>query len=410
MPVSYRKRFVMTRHHRRNDARLTASLTLASVSGGLFLPLSLVYFTALTDIPLPMLGAIVSASVAIGLPLPLVAGVAVDRLGARIVVVGSLGLQAFAYASFVVVREPLEVLIASALMAIGVRLFWSSVFTYLADHAEAGSLASADRWFGRLNATRTVGIVVGGLVTGVAVSFRSEHAYVTVAWAAAACTAVATVLIGTVPHRGRANPNTRGRVSAPYAAIVRDRVFVRFLALNSALALATLFFSLSLPTVLRSGYSGPGWLTAVLLVANALAVALGSRRGAERAQRTPRVNSLTLAAVLWSAAFAIIAIGVSLSLVAATAVLLVGVVLLSAAEVLHAPASASLVDALSRGARGRYLAVFQYSFVAAELVGPVMFAALFSFAAALPFAALAVICGSAAWALHYSAGLRQRAE
>lgn len=382
-------------HHApgRIDACLTLSLSLASLSGGLFLPLSLVYFTVLTDIPLPVLGMIISGSVLIGLPLPIVTGMLVDRWTAHPVVVAGLGLQAVAYLGFVVAREPIEVLLASALMAVGVRLFWSSVFTFLADYAETRVALSMEQWFGRLNAARTVGIVVGGLITGAVISFQAEGAYLALAWVASGCTAIAaTLILGVVKIRPRAG-RTPGEAPSTYVSILRDRRFLQLLALNSVLALSTLFFGLSLPTVVRSRLDGPGWLTAALLVANALLVAVLSSRGARLAYRTSKVRLLKRAALLWTGAFAAIAVAVTLPLAAAAAVLLVGVALLSIAEVLHAPSSAALVDEFARGARGRYLAVFQYSFVVAELIGPIMFTALFDLAAALPFAVVAASCG-----------------
>lgn len=383
----------------RVDACLTLSLALASLSGGLFLPLSLVYFTVLTDIPLPVLGAIMSASVLIGLPLPVVAGMLVDRWTAHPVVVAGLSLQAVAYAGFVVARDPIEVSLASSVMAVGVRLFWSSVFTFLADHADTGATLSMEQWFGRLNAARTVGIVVGGLITGAVISVQVESAYLALAWAASGCTALAAILVlGVVRPRPRADRPAREETRT-YASILRDRRFLRFLALNSVLALSTLFFGLSLPTVVRSGLAGPGWLSAALLVTNALLVAVFSTRGAALATRTPKVRLLRRAALLWSGAFATMAVAVTLPLAVAAAVLLIGVALLSVAEILHAPSSAALVDELARGARGRYLAVFQYSFVVAELVGPIMFTALFGVAAALPFAVVAAACGLVAMAL-----------
>ncbi|MDR7385116.1 Na+/melibiose symporter-like transporter [Promicromonospora iranensis] len=364
------------------------------------------YFTVLTDIPLPVLGAIMSVSVLIGLPLPIATGALVDRWTAHPVVVVGLGIQAVAYAGFVVAREPVEVLLASSVMAVGVRLFWSSVFTFLADYAESGAGLSMEQWFGRLNAVRTVGVVVGGLVTGVVISVQVESAYLALAWAASGCTAVAAVLIlAVVKVRPRAGRFT-GEETRTYVSILRDREFLRFLALNSVLALSTLFFGLSLPTVVRTGLEGPGWLTAALLVVNALLVAVLSSRGAGLASRFSKVRLLKRAALLWCGAFAAVAVAVTLPLTAAAVVLVIGVALLSTAEILHAPSSAALVDELGRGARGRYLAVFQYSFVVAELVGPIMFTALFDVAAALPFAVVAASCGLVAMMLHRSRRLR----
>ena len=50
-------------------------------------------------------------------------------------------------------------------------------------------------------------------------------------------------------------------------------------------------------------------------------------------------------------------------------------------------------------ARGRYLAVFQYSWLIAEIGGPVLFAVLFAHGAWLPFALVAVANALAVLAL-----------
>ncbi|MBO3086273.1 MFS transporter [Cellulomonas fengjieae] len=382
----------------RPDLTLSLSLALASLAGGLFLPLSLVYFTVLTDIALPVLGAIVSASVLVGLPLPLLAGVLVDRVGARPVVILGLVCQVAAYSAFVVARGPVAVFAASTVMVVGTRLFWSSVFSLLADYAEAGSTLSTEGWFGRLNAARTVGIVGGGLITGVVISLDLTAAYVALAWAAAASTAVAAVLITGV--RVRHSPSTEGgAVLAGLAVMGRDRAFVVLLLVNSVFALCIVFVGLSLPTVVRSGLQGPGWLTSALLVVNALLVAMFSARGAAAARTHSQVSVLTRAGALWCGAFALVAVATSLGLVAAAVLLLVAMALLSAAEVLHAPSSAALVNTLAGSARGRYLAVFQYSFVLAELVGPILFTGLFRAAPALPFAVVSAAGAAAALVL-----------
>ena len=78
----------------RGGAALVGSLLLTSLGSGLFLPLSLVYFTRLTDIPLALLGTLLGAANAITIPVPLCAGALADRFGARPVVIGAQALQA----------------------------------------------------------------------------------------------------------------------------------------------------------------------------------------------------------------------------------------------------------------------------------------------------------------------------
>ena len=162
------------------------------------------------------------------------------------------------------------------------------------------------------------------------------------------------------------------------------------MATNTVFALSTLFAGLTLPTLMRSGLHGPGWLTSALLVANALLVAVLGPRGGVLAGRHPALRLLGVAAALWCVAFLVLAAAATRTLPTAGLLLLLSMIVLSGAEVLHAPASAALVAAMAGPHdRGKYLAVFQYSFVAAELVGPVTFAGLFVHAPALPFVVVA---------------------
>ena len=77
----------------RGGAGLVTALAFGSLGNGLFLPLSLVYFTELTDIPLPLLGVIITSSVLITIPIPVIAGRLVDRFGAKLFVVAALAAQ-----------------------------------------------------------------------------------------------------------------------------------------------------------------------------------------------------------------------------------------------------------------------------------------------------------------------------
>jgi hypothetical protein len=68
---------------------LVAALTVDSVGNGLFAPLSLVYFVRLTDVPLPLVGVLLTAANLVALPLPVWAGTPADRFGPRYLVVAA---------------------------------------------------------------------------------------------------------------------------------------------------------------------------------------------------------------------------------------------------------------------------------------------------------------------------------
>ncbi|MFW8745405.1 hypothetical protein, partial [Mesorhizobium japonicum] len=290
------------------------------------------------------------------------------------------------------------ILAASAAVSCGSRLFWSSVFELVAEHASAEGLAGPERWFALLNVLRTVGIVAGGLISGVALAAGSAAVDVALAAASGAGYLLAAgLLVAAGRHRGRRSATRR----AGLRLALRDPGFLRLLGLNVVFATATLFAGLSLPTVVRSALHGPGWFTALLLVVNALLVALLGRRGGLLAEHHRGRVLLMIAGVLWAAAFALVGAGIlAVDAVAwSLGSLGAGVVLLSLAEVLHAPASTAWVARMAPvSGRSARLALFQYSFVAAERIGPVLFATCFSVWPPLPFFVVA-LAGLAASAL-----------
>ncbi|MEU7934008.1 MFS transporter [Micromonospora echinofusca] len=377
----------------RGGAVLVAALTVDSIGNGLFLPLSLVYFLRLTDVPLALLGVLLSAATVLTLPVPLWAGSLADRVGALPVVVASQLLQAAGYLAYAWVRGPVGVFVAAALVAVGVRFFWSTVFTAVADHADGSPGGwTRDTWYAIGNGARTAGLALGGLTTGVVVADGRAATYRAVAYAAAACFALAAVLIAACvrippPAVGRAGSGRGG-----YATLVRDRPFLALIGLNTVFALSSMMLGLALPTVMLTDLRGPAWLTAAVLAGNAFLVALLSAPVGTRLPRHRRTRAVALAAALWTVwgvAMATLGPG-RLGVVAA--LLVAATLLFTVAEVVHAPASAALAAAAAPvAARGRYLAAFQYSFALASMVAPAFFGTLYEVGTAGPWLALALL-------------------
>ncbi len=183
---------------------LVAALVVDSLGHGLFLPLSLVYFTQLTDVPLGLLGVLLSAATAVTLPVPVWAGALADRFGALPLVVAAQLLQAAGFLGYAQVRGPAGILLAAGAVAIGVRIFWSTIFTAVADYADGSAGGrSRDSWYGVSNAARTAGLAAGGLLTGAVVADGREGTYRAVAYGAAFCFAVAAVLIAAFVRVGK---------------------------------------------------------------------------------------------------------------------------------------------------------------------------------------------------------------
>lgn len=374
----------------RGGRALIAALAVASAGSGLYLPLALVYFLALTDVPLAILGVLLGVASAVSLPVPTLAGVLVDRVGARPIVLTSLILQAASFLALVWVTEPLGIFLALTLGAVGNRLYWSSIFALITDYAEgAAGTARTDDWFAWANIARTVGIGLGGLVTGLVVADGTDAAYRGVAVASAVCftlSATGIALIVRVP-RGR---HTEHAPQASTRTMLRDGRFLALTGINTVFALSTLMLGIALPTFILLGLEGPPWLTSTLLVGNATLVLLLGALIVRLVAPLRRTRVLMLAGLGWAAwagGFALIANGAG---PVVWVILIASTLIFTVSELLHAPTSMALVAAVAPPAtRGRYLATFQYSWVIAEVIAPVLFATLFAASHALPFLVLA---------------------
>ncbi|WP_306747981.1 MFS transporter [Saccharothrix yanglingensis] len=372
---------------------LVGALLVDSIGSGLYVPLSLIYFVELAGVPQVSLGAMLSAAALLTLPLPVWVGYLADRYGAFPLVIGSHVLQAAGFLGYGWASHPAEVFAVVLAVAAGVRVFWSVVFTAVADFADGSPSAMAkDLWFAWVNTFRLVGFGTGVLISGIALSVDEPGAYLATSRSAAGCylvSAVALALFVRVPARAH-DPDD---VGTGYRAVLRDRPFLGFTALNAVFALSSRMLALGLPSTVLYELRGPGWVTSAVLVANTALLAAFTAPVTAFLRRFRRTRVLMLAACLWSVwgfSFAALAPGGPVWLLP---VLAGGAALLfTAAEILHGPTSTALVNDLAPvAARGRYLAAFQYSFTASGIVAPLFFTALFDLRPGLPWLVLGLV-------------------
>lgn len=375
------------------------ALIVDSVGNGLFAPLSLVYFIRLTDVPLALVGVLLTVANLVALPIPIWAGALADRIGPLRLVVASEVAMAAGFLAVATVRGPIGILGAATLGAVGVRVFWCVIFTLIADYADgrAGG-RSVDAWYAISNAARTAGLALGGLATGLAVADGSDAAYRAIAYGAAACLALAAVLVATcvrAPHRVALDDDRVG-----YRALLRDRPYLGLVALNTVYAMTSMMLPLALPVVVLTG-AGPPWLASVLFAANAVLITVLSAPLVRRLSGVRRTRSIAVAAGLWTLWCLLLAVvGVSGPGIGATVLLVVGTVAFTVAEAVHAPTSTALAAAAAPiAARGRYLATFQYSFAVASVIAPAFFGALYAAGHATPFLVLGAIDALSVFAL-----------
>lgn len=370
---------------------LVGALVVDSLGNGLFVPLSLVFFTRITTVPLSVVGVLLSVATLLTLPLPVWVGTLADRVGALPLVVAAQVLQAAGYLGYQAVRGPVGILVTATAVAVGVRVFWSAVFTAIADYADgSGSPASKDTWYAWANMARTAGLAAGGLVTGLVIADGREVAYRAVGYASAACFTVAAGTIAAFVRAPRPHHDAVAEAGPGYRVLLRDRPFLALTGINTVFAMSSMMLAPTLPFVIIQVMAGPAWLTAPLLAGNTVLVAVLAAPVIARLRPYRRTRVLVAAAALWAGWSALLAVLEPGRLAWTVPLLVAATLLYTAAETMHAPVSMALAaDIAPSHLRGRYLAVFQYSFTIAGIVAPTFFTVLFSAGHPLPWLALA---------------------
>lgn len=376
---------------------LIGALVVDSIGGGLLMPLSMVFFTRLTDVPLALLGVLISVSQVLTLPIPVWAGALVDRVGALPVVVGAQLLQGLGFLAYPHASGPVGIFAAVTATGFGVRFFWSAVFTLLADYvdgrpavASAGRRApTKDTWYAWSNMARTAGLGLGGLATGFVVADGRAATYRIVAYLSAACFFAAAGTIGVFVRAPRL-VHDQDAGAGGYRALLADRPFLGLIGLNGVYAGSSMMLGLALPTFVLTGLRGPGWLTSALLVGNTVLISLLGAPVVRYVAGFRRTRLLVAASVLWAGWAALFATFGPGHLGWVVPGMVVATLLFTAAEAVHAPTSQALAAAVAPPRiRGRYLATFQYSFTLAGIVGPAFFGTLYGVHRSLPWLALA---------------------
>ncbi len=158
-------------------ARLRASLTtlgehrsvtfavlVDTIGAGLTLPLTIVYFTLTTDVPLAVIGALSTAASLVALPIGLLGGVLTDRFGAKTSMITNNLMSAAGFALYLVAHDPVTVFAAVFLANASERLYWTAWTAYVHDLADGRPF---ERWFAFLEATKAAALGAGAVVAAV---------------------------------------------------------------------------------------------------------------------------------------------------------------------------------------------------------------------------------------------------
>ncbi|WP_075740838.1 MULTISPECIES: MFS transporter [Actinoalloteichus] len=381
----------------RGLGRLAITAGVDSLGSGLFLPFTIPYFLAVTDLGLVAVGAALSVAALAGVPAGVLTGPLVDRFGATAVIVGCNVLRCVGFLSYLWVDTPWQLMLAAAM------IYWADGAWLPAQGTMVVALVGLEqqpRWFALIRSTRNAALGLGGIVAASVVGF-GDIGYHALAVSNAVSYVLVAVLIGTWPKAralaGRRAAVARPRATGGYRRVLRDRPFMLLVVANGFFVVAVYAIILLVPAYVGLTLPGYAWLPGALYTVNTVLVVVAQPPVVRWTEKRAETGVLRLAAVVWALAFVVLATSALLPPLPALVALFLGVVVFTVAELLFAPTSSAFAARLAPpDMRGRYLGVHQMSWGMAMVVAPVLFTGLLAQGTVWPWPVL-VGCCAVAW-------------
>lgn len=349
--------------------RFVTAIVADTVGSGLFMPITLLYFLAMTDLSLVQIGSALSLSALLTMPGAFVIGSLVDRFGPRrMMLIGNL-VQAVGMLAYLWADSLLAVALWTTLLNIGRQAFWGSFGNVVTAISAPGQ---REVWFGFLQAVRNLGYSVGGVLAGIALQIGTELAYEAVVVVNAVTFVLAFFLLLDVPDHRVVRAD-----DAPmegWGVVLRDGAYLRLVLGQLGFVAGMMVLNFALPVYAAETIHLPGWVVGAIFTVNTALVGLGQGLVVRRMTGQVRARMMGLAQLIFVASYAMFVVAGWLPLWLAVAVMLVGAAVYTFGELTGGPVlSATAAEAAPDHLRGRYLGLFQLSWGLGGAVAPVAF-------------------------------------
>ncbi|MEV6126561.1 MFS transporter [Streptomyces violaceusniger] len=386
----------------RGHRRLFSALSIDALGTGLFLPFSILYFTATTELTLGRVGLALSIAALVRIPATAGAGMFCDRFGARSTVIVSNLIQAVGFFNYLFVGSFGHLLGAAVVVQLGNSAFWVAYPALVHDVAEGRRQES---WFALIATLRHAGLGVGALGASLAVAIGGVNGYTTIVAVNALSFTVAAILTrldssggahavgvsGAPEHDDSPQHTAKGG----WASTLRDQPFLGFVVLNFGLALLSLAFGLAVPVFLVNTVHLPPWIPGTVLAVNAVLGALGATPVGAAITGHRRWSSLMASQAIVGGAFVAVLCCAYVPSALSICLALVAVVLVTVGELIQSLIVSPIVnDCATAASRGRYNSLSQMAFSIGDVVTPALMAVLLAHGPAatwIPMAALAIV-------------------
>jgi len=351
--------------------RFVAAIVVDTLGSGLFMPITLLYFLAVSPLSLVQIGGALSVSAFVTFPSAALVGSAVDRLGPRRMMLAGNLLQAGGMVAYLFVDSFWSLALWTAVLNVGRQCFWGSFGNVVTAITEPGE---RELWFGFLQAMRNLGYAVGGVLAGVAVQIGTRDAYTTVVLVNVASFLVAWWLLLSVPvHR----PAHHGDLAGGWGDVLRDRPYLRLVLAQAGFVAGMMVLNFALPVYAAESIDLPGWVVGAIFTLNTIMVGLGQGLVVRRMVGQQRARMMALAQAAFAGGYVAFVVAGLVPVWLGVVAILLGACVYTFGELVGGPVlSAVAAEAAPDHLRGRYLSLFQLGWALGGVIAPVCFTAL----------------------------------
>ncbi|MET0524615.1 MAG: MFS transporter [Nocardioides sp.] len=369
--------------------RFVSALGIDALGGGIWMPLSMLYFLRQTDLTLVGLGLVMTVANLAVTPFVPYVGRLVDRIGPKSVMQCGNLIQGASFAVYPFVDSMLTVGLAIGVSTVGRTMFWGSNGPLITQITQPGE---REQWFGFVQAMRNAGYGVGGVLASVALSIGTDAAYEAVVVANAASYFAAFLFMTGVTAGGR--PEIVPRRAGGRGMVLRDRGYRWVVLATFGYALTEMTLNVAMPVYFADLLGLPAWVPGVVFVINTVMIGLGQGLVVRSRTGAIRVRVLLLAITFTAASFAMFYAADALTVGVGTVLVLCAAVVYTIGELVAGPVLGALsAEAAPDEHRGRYMSVVQLAWNLSGATAPLLYAALLDGGSLAMWGGGVVLCG-----------------
>jgi MFS family permease len=350
---------------------LQGGMLVNAFGNGVVLPFLVIYLHSVRGFSLSAAGLVVAVYGAVGLAGTTAAGVLADRAGPRRTLAYALLLQGAGYALLALVYAPWQAFVFMAVAGLGNGAFWPAQSALIVGHTPEQRRHAA---FAVNRLVLNLGVGIGGVAGGLIATTSSPGSFQALFIVNAATFALFAALLLLVPALPRTPPTER-RGAAGYRLVLRDRVFMSFVALNALLVIAAMAqLEATLPVFAKEAAGMTERAIGVMFGINVAVIVLLQMPIVKLLAGRNRMRTLALMSLVWAACWlGALAAGTWLGGLAAAAAVTTAIAVFAVGECLHAPTQGGLLADLAKPElRGRYFALSTSSYAIGFTVGPAL--------------------------------------